>query len=217
VRPRRLVVVTGTGTEIGKTWVSCRLLEAARAAGWTVAARKPGQSFDPDDATTDAAQLAAATAEAAEAVCPAERSYPAALAPPMAADVLGRPAPRLGELVEWVSASWPAEPVDLGLVEGAGGAASPLAVDGDTADLARRLGADAVVVVADAELGVISGVRLARLALADLEMVVHLNRFSPGRRLHDLNADWLRRRDGFVVTTDVTGLFSALGDPSRCG
>lgn len=217
MRPRRLVVVTGTGTEIGKTWVSCRLLAAARAAGWTVAARKPAQSFDPADATTDAAQLAEATGEPAEAVCPAERSYPAALAPPMAAGVLGRPAPRLSDLADWVAASWPAEPVDLGLVEGAGGAASPLAVDGDTADLARWLGADAVVVVADAELGVISGVRSARLVLHDLEMVVHLNRFSPGRRLHDLNADWLRRRDGFVVTTDVTGLLSALGDPSRCG
>lgn len=217
MRPRRLVVVSGTGTEIGKTWVSCHLLAAARAAGWTVAARKPAQSFAPGDATTDAAQLAAATGESPEAVCPAERSYPAAFAPPMAAAVLGRPEPRLGELADWVASSWPDQTVDLGLVEGAGGVASPLAVDGDTADLARRLAADTVVVVADAELGVISGVRSARVVVGDLAMVVHLNRFSPGRQLHDLNADWLRGRDGFQVTTDVAALLSALGDPSRCG
>ena len=49
VRPRRLVAVVGTGTDVGKTWVSARVLRDLRAAGLRVAARKPAQSFDPGD------------------------------------------------------------------------------------------------------------------------------------------------------------------------
>ena len=48
-RPRRVVAVVGTGTDIGKTWVSAHLLTGLRAADLSVSARKPAQSFDPDD------------------------------------------------------------------------------------------------------------------------------------------------------------------------
>ena len=58
-RPRRLIVVVGTATEIGKTWVASRLLRELRAEGFTVAARKPAQSFSPDDSSTDAHHLSA--------------------------------------------------------------------------------------------------------------------------------------------------------------
>ena len=44
---KRLVVVTGTGTDIGKTYVTAAL---ARALG--ARARKPVQSFDPTDEST---------------------------------------------------------------------------------------------------------------------------------------------------------------------
>jgi len=88
-RPDRLLVVLGTATEVGKTWVGCRLLEARRAAGDRVAARKPAQSWDPAEraagARTDAELLAAATGEAPSAVCPADRDHGVAPAPPMAA------------------------------------------------------------------------------------------------------------------------------------
>src|SRR5205823_716789 len=39
-RPRQLVVIVGTGTGVGKTWVAARRLAALRIAGATVAARK---------------------------------------------------------------------------------------------------------------------------------------------------------------------------------
>ena len=61
-RPRRLVVIAGTGTEVGKTWVGCRVLELARKRGWKVAARKPAQSFGADQ-STDAELLSMATGE----------------------------------------------------------------------------------------------------------------------------------------------------------
>ena len=212
VRPRLLVVVTGTGTEVGKTWLSARLLGLARARGLSVAARKPAQSFEASDplSSTDAARLAAATGEEPSAVCPDSRSYPVAMAPPMAAEALGRPVPSLASLVGSVTSSWPAPGCDLGLVEGAGGVASPLASDGDSADLARGLSADRVVLVADAGLGTINAVRLSVGAVAPLPVVVHLNRFDPDDDLHRRNLEWLRARDGFTLTTGPEALLTEL-------
>jgi dethiobiotin synthetase len=60
-RPRGLVVVTGTGTGVGKTWFSAVTLGLLRDRGVSVAARKPVQSFEPGDGPTDAEVLAAAT------------------------------------------------------------------------------------------------------------------------------------------------------------
>ncbi len=215
MRPRLLVVVTGTATEVGKTWVSCGLLRLARSRGLAVAARKPAQSFEAgsDLSWTDGAQLAAASAGSApspDAVCPPERSYPVPMAPPRAAAAPGRPAPALAEMVSWVGESWPSGGCDLGLVEGAGGVASPLAGDGDSAGLARGLGADRVVLVADPALGVINSVRLSVAALAPLSVVVHLNRFDPADDLPRRNLAWLRDEDGLEVTTTVEGLLDAL-------
>ena len=213
-RPRRLVVVTGTGTEVGKTYVSCALLRLARERGLVVAARKPLQSFDPGEGEsgggTDAERLAAATGEAPAVVCPPSGWYPRALAPPMAAAALGRPVPDVASLVEAIAGSWPRSGCDLALVEGAGGVASPLASDGDTAALARAVGADRVVVVGDPALGVINSMRLTAGALGALPVVVHLNRFEPDSALHRLNLDWLRERDRFDVSTTVADLLARL-------
>ncbi|MGH9091781.1 MAG: ATP-dependent dethiobiotin synthetase BioD, partial [Acidimicrobiales bacterium] len=114
-RPDRLVMVVGTGTGVGKTWVSARLLERLRAAGHPVAARKPAQSFHPQDHPegTDAAVLGRATGEPAGEVCPPARWYPVAMAPPMAAVRLGRPQLFWDDLVAGVT--WPSG-VGVGVV-----------------------------------------------------------------------------------------------------
>ncbi len=172
VRPRRLVAVVGTGTDVGKTWVAARLLSDLRAAGLRVAARKPAQSYEPDDdpATRDAAVLGAASGERAEDVCAPHRWYETAMAPPMAAAALGRPPFGIADLVDelrWPGArDEPSSSVDVGLVETAGGVRSPLADDGDCLDLCRALMPDLVVLVADAGLGTINSVRLTIAALA---------------------------------------------------
>jgi len=209
-RPERLVVVLGTGTEVGKTWVACRLLEHLRSSAVTVAARKPAQSFDPptgDGAPTDADLLARATGASAEDVCPAHRWYPQALAPPMAADRLGLPAILLDDLVGELR--WP-ERVSVGLVETAGGTWSPIAHDGDGAALAHRLAPDLAVVVADAGLGTIHAVRASVAALAPLPVVVVLNRYDDRDALHLANRDWLVTRDGVEVVTDIAALAARL-------
>ena len=203
-RPARLVLVVGTGTEIGKTWVSCQVLERLRRAGLQVAARKPAQSFDPSDLEagqpTDADLLARATAEEPAEVCADHRWYPVALAPPMAADRLGLPPVRLDDLVEELA--WP-EGVAVGLVETAGGVRSPIAHDGDAVNLARRLAPDLVLLVADAGLGTINAIRTCAAPLAPLAPLVVLNRFDPADPLHEGNRRWLVEVDGFDVEADL--------------
>jgi dethiobiotin synthetase len=128
-RPETLVVVVGTGTEVGKTWVSASVLAAARFSGMSVAARKPAQSFEPGEGPTDAELLGEASGEDPEVVCPAHRWYEVPFAPPMAAASLGRSTILQDDLFEEMV--WPEPRVDLGLVEMAGGVASPISLDGD--------------------------------------------------------------------------------------
>jgi dethiobiotin synthetase len=203
MRPRRVIAVVGTGTEIGKTWVAARILTDLRAAGVLVAARKPAQSFDPDDdpAGLDATVLGAAADQPPEEVCPPHRWYETPMAPPMAADVLGEPAFTIGDLLAEVA--WPERPVDVGLVETAGGVRSPLAADGDCLDFCAALAPDLIVLVADAGLGTINAVRLNTEALAPLgvPIVVVLNRFAAASELQQRNLEWLRGQDGLLVVT----------------
>jgi dethiobiotin synthetase len=186
-RPGHLVVVSGTGTDVGKTWVAARLACALGERGIAVAARKPAQSYAPGD-ETDADVLARATGDDPRRVCPAHRWYEVPMAPPMAAEILGRPAFTIAALV--AELEWPA--VDVGLVESAGGPRSPLASDGDTVDLARALAPDLVVLVADAGLGTINAVRLSVSVLAPVAPVCTiLNHYDDADDLHRRNRDWL--------------------------
>jgi len=206
MRPRRLVVIAGTGTEVGKTWVTDQLARHLVEAGASVLARKPVQSFSPDDTVTDADVLAGATGESPHDVCPAHRWYPLAMAPPMAAEALALPVPFLDELVTELAASWPDHQPGFGLVETAGGIASPVAADADNARFARAIDAEVAVLVADAGLGTISAVRLAVPALDPIPTVVYLNRFDPKVYLHRANLDWLRTHDGLTLVTGPAAL-----------
>lgn len=205
MRPATLVAVLGTGTEVGKTWVAAALLAALRADGVAVAARKPAQSAEPDDpGPSDADVLAGATGEDPLAVCPAHRRYARAMAPPMAAAALGLPTFTVAELAAEIT--WP-EGVAVGLVETAGGGASPAADDGDSIALALAVAPDHLVLVADAGLGTLNGVRLTVAALpGGTPLTVVLNRFAGDDPLHVANRDWLRTREGLDVVTDVEAL-----------
>lgn len=204
-----VVLVAGTGTEVGKTWVAAALAGELRRRGRRVAARKPAQSFEPGDedtGRTDAHVLATATGETPAEVCPPTRWYPAAMAPPMAATALGSPPFTIADLVDGLT--MPAG-ADLVLVETAGGVRSPLAADGDTVTLAWQLRPALTVLVADAGLGTINAVRLSAAAL-DGPLVVHLNRFDARAPLHAANAAWLERRDGLRCVTSLAALAEAV-------
>lgn len=212
----RLVVVAGTGTEVGKTWAAARLARRLREGGTSVAARKPAQSFEPADVdarVTDADQLAAATDDSPQQVCPPSRWYEVPMAPPMAASALGRDPVLLADLVE-ESTQWWAERVDtsdVGLVELAGGPWSPAAADGDGIDLTRALAPAATLLVADAGLGTLNAVRPALGALSPIApLLVLLNRFDPAQDLHRRNLDWLREHESIRPACSVEELAEQL-------
>lgn len=201
-RPEYLIVVTGTATEVGKTFCTAAVITELREAGLTVAARKPLQSFAPNPdppELTDAEILAAATGEDPEVVCAPAGWFARAMAPPLAGAALNQPVPTVAELV--AAAHWPAG-VNVGFVEGVGGPRSPLAADGDTVDLVGALTPDLVVLVADAGLGAINAVLLAATALADGgPLLVLLNRYDPHDEIHQTNFDWLSQRGIDLVTS----------------
>jgi dethiobiotin synthetase len=203
---RKVIVVAATNTGVGKTWVATRLVEMVRSGGVPVAARKPVQSFDPADGLTDADLLARSSGEARARVCPPNRSFPLAMAPPMAAAALGRPRFTIGDLA--LETDIPASGVTI--VEGVGGPASPLADDGDTIALACALEADSIVLVANSGLGTISDVRLSAAAFAPLPVTVFLNRFDAGDDLHRANRAWLVDRCGLDVEVDLDALVQRL-------
>lgn len=206
MRPERLVVVLGTGTAVGKTWVAAKVLARLKAAGTTVAARKPVQSFAPCDVETDAHVLGLATGEAPETVCPRHRWYAVAMAPPIAAAFVGVTPPALEDLIDELA--WPEPAVDVGLLETAGGPRSPIATDADSAALAAAAGADLHVLVAHAGLGAINAVRLSVPVLPE-PVVVFLHRFDNGD-VHDRNRRWLEA-EGFDVVVDLAELARRVG------
>jgi dethiobiotin synthetase len=194
-REGAIIFVTGTGTEVGKTYVTAAL---ARALG-NVHTRKPVQSFDVSDTQTDADVLAAATGEDPNTVCLPHRWLGTPMAPVMAADALGLPSFTIADLAREVRVD------GTTFVEGAGGLLSPIAHDGDNRSLIEALEPDNVLLVADAGLGTINLVRLCVEALAE-PPVVYLNRFDATNDLHTRNADWLRTRESLEVVTDLEAL-----------
>lgn len=207
-RPRQLVLVAGTGTEVGKTWVGARLATLARERGLSVCARKPVQSFDPAAGPTDAQVLADATGESVDTVCPPHRGYEVPMAPFMAAAALGRPPFTLADLLQELT--WPE--CDLGLLEPAGGVRSPVTAEGaDTVDLADAVRPDRVLLVAGAGLGTINAVRLSVDALAGHAVEVVLNRYDDGDALHRANREWLAAHLPVPVVTDLVALLPGPG------
>lgn len=209
-----LVLVTGTGTEVGKTWTLVQLVTELRARGRHVRVRKPAQSYAPAElGATDAELLAAASGEDAAVVCAPHRWYEVPMAPVMAADALGRSPFTIAGLAAEILGE-PDDPAatDSGVVtfvEGAGGPRSPLASDGDTVDLARALGCSRAVLVADAGLGTINSVRLCVETLHGFTTLVFLNRHDESSDLHRRNRAWLESA-GYPVTTSIGGLADAL-------
>jgi dethiobiotin synthetase len=199
------IVITGTGTDIGKTWVTAAVATALRQRGLPVVARKPVQSYAPEHASpTDAEILADATGEDPHVVCPAHRWLPRAMAPPMAADALGSERFTFAQLAMEITGSSPRDAIVL--VESVGGVRSPLASDGDTVALVAALQPALVVLVADAGLGTINVVRLSVDVLRSHRVVVYLNRFDRDDELHVRNHDWLVTREGLEVVTNPEAL-----------
>jgi dethiobiotin synthetase len=85
-----------------------------------------------------------------------------------------------------------------------------VADDGDSAALVHAIGADHVILVADAGLGAINAVRLAAGALRVDALTVMLNWFDGHDAVHASNRAWLTDRDGFSVVTEIDDCVTAV-------
>lgn len=161
-----VLMVSGTGTEIGKTVVTSAIAACAVASGRSVAVLKPAQTGmepgTPGDAA-EAVRLAGPTVTAVELA-----RYPEPLAPDTAARRAGLPTVSPTAVAE--AASRLARSHDLVLVEGAGGLLVRFDESGRTlADAARLLDAP-VLVVAPAALGTLNSTTLTAEALRAREL-----------------------------------------------
>ncbi|MGW4203963.1 dethiobiotin synthase [Streptomyces sp. NPDC004726] len=155
-----VIVVSGTGTEIGKTVVTAGLAALARGRGRSVAVLKPAQTGVPAGGHGDVDEVARLAGD----VHGVELGrYPEPLAPATAARRSGLAAVRPPDVAE--SAAKLDTEYDLVLVEGAGGLLVRLDDDGGTLADAARLLAAPVLVVAPAGLGTLNAVALTGEAL----------------------------------------------------
>lgn len=156
------LLVTGTGTGVGKTVVTAALAAVAASRGQHCIVVKPAQTGVPDDAPGDLAEVERLAGDAVGRVELVR--YPDPLSPAAAARRSGRlpldPA-RAADAVRRAQDS-----ADLVLVEGAGGLLVHYDEAGFTmADLARTLGLPVLVVV-EAGLGTLNATALTLEALA---------------------------------------------------
>ncbi|MFI9649559.1 dethiobiotin synthase [Streptomyces sp. NPDC052040] len=150
-----VLVVTGTGTEVGKTVTTAALAATAVAAGRSVAVLKPAQTGVAPGENGDADE----TARLSGAATVRELArYPDPLAPATAARRAGLPPVRPHEVAE--AAAKLAVEHDLVLVEGAGGLLVRFDDEGGTLADAARLLAAPVLVVATAGLGTLNATEL---------------------------------------------------------
>jgi dethiobiotin synthetase len=148
---QQFLVVTGTGTGVGKTVISGLLVRRLIRLGRTVRAFKPLCSGGRGDARVLEAALGGI--QTLDEINPWH--FEAPLSPAVAAQ-LERRTVTLAEVSAHVRQH--SKQSELTLVEGAGGLLSPLTVDGDTRDLIVRLKARPLIVATN-RLGVIHDVR----------------------------------------------------------
>jgi dethiobiotin synthetase len=155
--------LTGTDTEIGKTFTACALLHAARAAGFAAAGLKPvAAGVDAGGRNEDVDSLVAASSVALPSAVVNPYCFRAAVAPHIAAAEEGR-AIDFAVIADALATA--RRLADFVVVEGVGGFRVPLGVDRDSADLAIALGLPVILVVG-LRLGCINHALLAAEAIA---------------------------------------------------
>jgi len=154
-----IVIITGTGTAVGKTVATAALACHARVAGLDVAVCKPVQTGTAagDDDLAEVGRLSGVTELLGVA------RYPEPMAPAAAAEHAGQSLPSLADLNAAIRTI--DRPGRLTLVEGAGGLLVELAADGVTLrDLAVELAAT-VLIVTEPGLGTLNHTALTVEAL----------------------------------------------------
>ncbi len=186
--------VTGTDTEIGKTFSTCALLHAAARAGHRAVGLKPvAAGTDAQGLNDDVEQIVAASNVKLPKGIVNPFCFEAAIAPHIAAAEEGRSIDFATIAAAVEEARQQAEVV---IVEGVGGFCVPLGAQGDSADLAVALGLPVILVVG-MRLGCISHAVLTAEAVTrrGLKLVGWIaNHIDPGMSRFAENLETLRAR-----------------------
>ncbi len=137
--------ITGSDTDVGKTFVASQLITQLVNLGITVETRKPAESGWSDSEASDARLLQKANRDRESLQLITPNRFVAALAPHRAARLEGRKL----DLSMLVAACKKIDNSSLLVAEGAGGFYSPIADDGLNADLASALDLEVIIVVDD--------------------------------------------------------------------
>lgn len=168
--PHRIVVL-GTGTDVGKTYLGARLCEALRAQGVRVLGLKPIESgvSASDKSAGDAATLRAAAGLGAFPLY----AFVEAIGPHLAAR-RAHTSIQLERVLGYVEAQERAHAPTVSVIETAGGVFSPLDERLTNADLAAALRPDVVILVAPDRLGVLHdvGATLRALGAVHVDLLV---------------------------------------------
>jgi dethiobiotin synthetase len=155
------ILITGTDTGVGKTWVACALALALQSAGRKVVAVKPVETGSGAEVgeREDGVLLAKATGQSQPVH--AVFRLPDTVSPALASD-------RSGITIDFdallLKIERYAETADYLLIEGIGGLLSPVTWEWNMVDVARALGACALVVAVD-RVGTINSTLLTLSAL----------------------------------------------------
>jgi dethiobiotin synthetase len=189
------LLVTATGTGVGKTVVTAAIAALAVARGDRVVAVKPAQTGESDSGGGDLAEISRL---AGPVRCVELARYPDPLSPEAAARRSGRPTLTLEQCVEAIDAAQ--QEAELVLVEGAGGLLVRYDEAGLTiADVASQLGLP-VVLVTEPGLGTLN---LTALTLEAMR--------SRGLRLHALVIGSWPRQAGLAECSNIADLQAVTG------
>ncbi len=186
--------ITGTDTEVGKTFATCALLLALRNQGLRAIGMKPiAAGTDENGRNDDVERLIAASGTDAPRELINPYLFQPAIAPHIAAAETGQVI-----AIEHIIATFEKlrSMADAVLVEGVGGFCVPLGRHADTADLAERLGLPVILVVG-MRLGCINHALLTCQAIAARGLTLDgwiANRIDPAMSRFDENLAALRER-----------------------
>ena len=196
--------ITGTDTEVGKTWITAAMATAMRHRGLAPVALKPlatGSAPPGEDAT----QIAAAAGHAPLVFA----CMPDPASPDRAAIQIGRVL-EMSPILEWIRSH-----EGTLLVEGVGGWEVPIGPDFRVSDVATELQLPVILVAAD-RLGVLNHTLLTAAAIRRRGLrlaAIILNRFeSDDSSLSEWNLEDLRRHIDVPIIPIAPGLVSDLAE-----
>ena len=157
--------ITGTDTDVGKTFVTCALVHSIKTRGLRVAPMKPIAAGRTNIGGVDMNEDVAALCEVAESSAPARDINPYCFSEPIAPHLAAQHENTAVEMAV-IRAAFArlAAGADTVLVEGAGGFLVPLSADQSMAEIPVALGLDVILVVS-MRLGVLNHALLTAEAI----------------------------------------------------